>query len=309
MKFSVVIPCYNAGRWVEEALRSVAEQTHQPHEIIVVDDGSTDDSLDRIKASGVDVRLLHTQRANGAGARNVGIEAATGDWIAFQDADDVWDPCHLERATALLGPSTDVAFLCHFDVIYNQDERTAFPVAPPRPEPASGLSHLDYVDRFNVGPGLYYCHPAVIMNRQRLMDVGLFDTTQIRRHDIDLWLRVIGGQTWSYDPAVSVAFRSGTGGISGHIASREYYYLRAIEKSLDAYRSPAMDKVLTVAVSKALATAFTDGDADDRRRACELAWPHVSVRMWVLFGFARLFPALFRWINLSRRWAFRCLKR
>lgn len=90
MEISVVIPCYNAGRWIVDALRSVVAQTYQPHEIIVVDDVSSDDSVEKIQSCGIKVKLLHTQRANGAGARNVGIRQVTGDWIAFLDADDIW---------------------------------------------------------------------------------------------------------------------------------------------------------------------------------------------------------------------------
>ena len=87
MRISVIMPCYNAGRWVATALRSVAQQIYPVHEIIVIDDNSTDNSLAVIEQSGVPVKLLYVSARNAAVARNVGIEAASGDWIA---SDDVW---------------------------------------------------------------------------------------------------------------------------------------------------------------------------------------------------------------------------
>jgi glycosyltransferase involved in cell wall biosynthesis len=74
MKFSVIIPCHNAGPWIAQSLQSVAAQSFPPCEIIVVNDASTDDSAEKIKSSGVDVRLLETSFRNGAAARNEGGE-------------------------------------------------------------------------------------------------------------------------------------------------------------------------------------------------------------------------------------------
>src|SRR5690349_8692917 len=117
MNFSVIIPCYNAGPWIVQSLKSVAAQTYPAKEIIVIDDGSSDDSLAKIESSGVPVRLLKTRRSNGAGARNAGIEAATGDWIALLDADDIWYPNHLQRAVEMLEGSSDVALMTAHDWI------------------------------------------------------------------------------------------------------------------------------------------------------------------------------------------------
>ena len=102
MRISVVIPCHNAGRWIAAALHSVADQTYPPHELLVIDDASTDDSISQIYRSGVAVNLMHVNVRNAAVARNVGIVAAKGDWVALLDADDKWYPDHLSRAIALL---------------------------------------------------------------------------------------------------------------------------------------------------------------------------------------------------------------
>src|SRR6266849_1163735 len=92
MKISVVIPAYNAVPYLKETIESALSQSYAPHEIIVVDDGSTDGTADIVRSFGSQVRLLqHTNRGPSA-SRNRGIEEATRDWIALVDADDLFLP-------------------------------------------------------------------------------------------------------------------------------------------------------------------------------------------------------------------------
>ncbi len=96
---SVVIPAYNRAETIERCLRSVINQTLPPHEILVVDDCSTDGTAQAAeKVASPLVRIVRMPRNSGAqAARNAGIKAAVGDWIAFQDSDDEWLPDKLER--------------------------------------------------------------------------------------------------------------------------------------------------------------------------------------------------------------------
>lgn len=91
-RFSIIIPCYNSGRWIRQALDSVFDQPGDDFEVIAVDDGSTDDTLAALNAYGRGVRVF-SQKHQGAGvARNLAISKATGDYVATLDADDVWFP-------------------------------------------------------------------------------------------------------------------------------------------------------------------------------------------------------------------------
>ncbi len=85
---SVVIPAYNAEKYIGRAIDSVLAQTRQPDEIIVVDDGSTDNTPNAIKSYGSKVYYIHQENGGASVARNTGIEAAKSEWIAFLDADD-----------------------------------------------------------------------------------------------------------------------------------------------------------------------------------------------------------------------------
>jgi glycosyltransferase involved in cell wall biosynthesis len=97
---SVIIPYFRASQTIARAIRSVSAQTAHPYEILVVDDGSPDDSAEALKDFGSAVTLIRKPNGGVASARNVGIEQARSEWIAFLDADDYWEPTKLERQLA-----------------------------------------------------------------------------------------------------------------------------------------------------------------------------------------------------------------
>ena len=103
-RVSVIVPVFNRAGSIPRALESVAAQTFQDYEIIVVDDGSTDGSADVVERLGLArVRLIRSPQNRGAAAaRNIGISAASGQWIAFLDSDDFWAPDKLAHQLAAL---------------------------------------------------------------------------------------------------------------------------------------------------------------------------------------------------------------
>ncbi len=111
---SAVVPTYNRATLVERAVRSVLAQTCPPDEIIVVDDGSTDDTRERVTALGESIRFVQTPHVGAAGARNAGVREARGAWVAFLDSDDEWTTDHLERVCAAI-TATDGRATLYFD--------------------------------------------------------------------------------------------------------------------------------------------------------------------------------------------------
>jgi glycosyltransferase involved in cell wall biosynthesis len=130
---SCVVPVRDAGRWVGEAIASVLGQAAPPREVIVVDDGSTDDTAVAIASFGDAVTYVRQEPAGVARARNHGIELARGDLVAFLDADDLWHPERLERQIELLGASP-TAGLCdaHSDHFWADDLTPSQREADPR---------------------------------------------------------------------------------------------------------------------------------------------------------------------------------
>ena len=106
---SVVIPCYNAAAFLRATIESILGQTQPVLEVIVVDDGSTDDSARIAESFGPPVRVIRQPNQGESAARNRGIEAAGGDWVAFLDADDLWLPTKVElQAEAIRSAPADV---------------------------------------------------------------------------------------------------------------------------------------------------------------------------------------------------------
>jgi len=106
---SVIIPCYNAAPWFRETLDSVLAQTYPALEALVIDDGSTDESAAIAESYGPPVRLIRQANQGESVARNRGIDEAQGEWIAFLDADDVWEARKLEAQVAVV--DSDVAYV------------------------------------------------------------------------------------------------------------------------------------------------------------------------------------------------------
>jgi glycosyltransferase involved in cell wall biosynthesis len=142
-RFSVVIPTHNRAADLAKAVRSVWEQTYPAHEIIVVDDGSTDDTAQvagNLFESGRAVRYLRQANQGASTARNRGIRAATGDWIALLDSDDTWLPRKLEAARAIIATGSDIEFVhsrCIHDFEMNTSVAESVLTVEQRCDPAS----------------------------------------------------------------------------------------------------------------------------------------------------------------------------
>ncbi|HMM81114.1 MAG TPA: glycosyltransferase family A protein [Pyrinomonadaceae bacterium] len=112
---SVIIPNYNYGRFLREAVDSALGQTVAPHEVIVVDDGSTDDSGEILASYGERIIVIRQQNQGVGAARNKGAEIATGEFLAFLDADDYWAPTKLEKQLAVFESDPEIGLVhCGF---------------------------------------------------------------------------------------------------------------------------------------------------------------------------------------------------
>ena len=184
---SVIIPTYNRRDLVQRALQSVFAQTYRDFEIVVIDDGSTDDT--RAVVEGRErVRYLFQENAGPASARNLGIRKALGEMIAFLDSDDVWWPDFLETQLDVLNRYPDAALVCARSIV-GKKEAKYFPLT----------QELIVGDLY---PKLYQQSfvrtPATVVRKSCLDAVGYFNESYLWSEDHDLWLRIASKYTVAY---------------------------------------------------------------------------------------------------------------
>lgn len=182
---STIIPTYNRKDDVAIAVRTALAQTHPQQELIVVDDGSTDGTREYLEAEhGSRLRILRTGRAGVSGARNHGMAAAQGDYIALLDSDDEWLPGKLEAQVRYLEARPDFGMVLT-DVAQMDRQRQTYDVLRRRDAIPEDGNVLKYVLR---QPAL--APSSALLRRQVIEDVGMFDTALPTAEDIDFHLRV-----------------------------------------------------------------------------------------------------------------------
>jgi glycosyltransferase involved in cell wall biosynthesis len=211
MDFSVVIPLYNKAPHVASALRSVLDQTLAAREVIVVDDGSTDGSREIVEQYGdARVRLLTRSPPNAGGyaARNLGIETATSEWIAFLDADDHWHADHLQSladAVARTGQTAGGAF-SRFEALKG-GAREIYAVSRRYLSPDKPNSFGDMLRAWLDAGRCPVWTSVAAFRRDVLIRAGLFPSGRsLRGGDKDLWLRAMAIAPMAYSPAVTAEF-------------------------------------------------------------------------------------------------------
>ena len=199
---SVIVPSHNRARLLERTLRSILAQDMTDLEVVVVDDGSSDDIASGTPADARVRVLRNPQPAGVSAARNRGIAAARGEWIAFCDDDDLWAPEKLARQLTA-AQSTGAHWAYTGDVNVDGDLRVLSGGPPPDPDRV-----LDLLPRWNP---LASGGSNVMIRSSVLAQTGGFDSTLRRTEDWDLWIRVArsGRPAWVCAPLVAYRFHPG----------------------------------------------------------------------------------------------------
>lgn len=188
---SVVIPAYNSAQCIGRAIDSVLAQTFVDYEIIVVDDGSTDNTAEIASQYGNKINYIYQDNGGASAARNTGIKAAQYEWIAFLDSDDEWLPEKLELQMGLLERNQDLVWVGanYFTCLCARSRRAPFH-RPGKVETV--MSGREYFDNFFSAytAGTYGYTSTIIVKCHALEKAGLFRVGQLKANDIDMWFRV-----------------------------------------------------------------------------------------------------------------------
>jgi glycosyltransferase involved in cell wall biosynthesis len=181
MDISVIIPTHNRAHLLERALRSVLAQTLAPREVIVVDDGSDDHTRKLVTENFPDCHYLFQSNRGVSSARNQGIAAAAGEWLAFLDSDDEWLPGKLKAQREALKQAPDRR-ICHTEEIWIRHDRRVQPMK--KHAKSGGRIFLQCLPLCVISPS------SVLIHRSLFDEVGTFDETLPACEDYDLWLRI-----------------------------------------------------------------------------------------------------------------------
>jgi glycosyltransferase involved in cell wall biosynthesis len=255
---SVVIPVYNGAPWIRHALRSVFAQTYRDFEVIVVDDGSTDDLSEALRPWADKITLARQPNAGPAKARNAGIALATGRLIAFLDADDEWLPDKLALQVAYFERYPDTGLL-HTDMLGRD--------TPPDVQGVdSEPPHLSFCPIFHTD--LLIRTLTVMIPKAVLLEVGGFDERrELHVEDWDLWLRIAARRPIGYLARPLALHRQG-----GHMSTK-------IDRTFTG-------QALVIEKNRALcqAACATHRSAPDR---CLRARQHLLHQSWGIERFRR----------------------
>lgn len=233
-KVSVIIPTFNRASTIVDAVQSVVDQTYGSTEIIVVDDGSTDETIEKLGVFSSRITLLRQQNSGPSAARNHGVQAASGEILAFLDSDDTWLPEKLERQVALMNACGKGMVCCVCNASIDNGERVwstdSFRVAGIRAEPDEGVWHnpADLLsNRF-----LLFNQVAAI-RREAFVRVGGYNKRLKLLEDYDLALRLAarGGQ-WGMIATPLVRKRNDTNGIGVECCSDPMKHALALRVAL-----------------------------------------------------------------------------
>jgi glycosyltransferase involved in cell wall biosynthesis len=270
---SVIIPVYNGEQFIRRALDSVFKQTYPPHQVIVIDDGSKDSTREIIAGEyGESVTLIRQQNGGPAKARNAGLRVATGEFVAFLDADDWWEAEKIANQIRMLK--------AHPDAVGNY---TGLRVMS---EEVGHVSDAKPMDAAALWPTLRWCNPGVppssMMLRRSALDKlgGGFDERQMGSEDWNLWFRLIAEGPFCVCPEPLTDYRLSSGGLSGNADHMYNDFMKMLDDVLLAditglRRTLWRRRIISYQAFKACLTARAAGD-----KAAEREYMKKSIIEW-----------------------------
>jgi len=231
---SVVIPCYNHAHYVHFALKSILAQTFTAWEAIVVDDGSTDDTPAAVvQFTDARIRYIRQENQGLSAARNTGVGAAQGEYVAFLDADDEWQPRFLERCVAVLAHNDALAGVYCF-AQFIDPQGVALPQVGGQVVPSGAF-------RKRLLEGGFFPPCTTLVRTALVREAGLFDTRLTSLEDWDLWLRLSVHYPMQGIPEALARYRVYPGSMSTNVERMHANRQAVLAKHLGAFTASPQD--------------------------------------------------------------------
>ena len=268
---SVIITTYNQAALIEETITSVLAQTRLPDEVIVVDDGSTDDTAARVKAFGGRVRYIHQQNQGVAGSRNTGMSLAAGDLLVLLDGDDLWHPQKIEFQVDAFLAHPDSGIVAVGFVAFNDE-------APATARLDLAAIRVESRDRFAdlVRSSFLGTTSQVAIPRRILASVGMSNTVYRICSDYDLYLRIARRFPVTIVEAPLCYWRYRAASVSGPSDSRRLTWapemitiLKTCAATLEPDRRQQVDRKAAELLAEAARVAYDRGVDGNRRFAVQ----------------------------------------
>ncbi|GJM06242.1 MAG: glycosyl transferase [marine bacterium B5-7] len=261
-KIAVIIPTYNRAALLERALTSVIAQTYPATEIIVVDDGSTDNTQQLIQENYPQIRYLHQTNMGVSAARNTGINVTTCDWVCLLDSDDSWQTDKLEKQCKALTENPDY-LLCHTNETWFRNGEIL----------NQGKKHTKHG-----GNVFLYCLPlcaispsSVIIKRELFTSVGLFDENLPACEDYDMWLRICCQHPVLFlDDALTNKFGGHEDQLSRQHWGMDRFRIMALQKCIETQNLNDFDRAAAIDMLLDKVSLFLKGaDKHGKNSYCE----------------------------------------
>lgn len=238
--FSVVIPAYNAEKFVMGAVNSVLNQTHQDFELVIVDDGSTDGTGAVIKqCADSRIRYIYQENAGVSAARNKGIIESRGEYVCFLDSDDEWKENHLETLSSLIEKYNDCGlYITGYDIRLNNGEIIHKSQQILSRIQAEDIRSDDGFDVLNKN-GYFFNTNTICCKREVFDKVGLFAVGVKNGEDDDMWLRIFSYFSVAISKSVTTVYdRSNCGATGQRTEVFEHRFLERVEGILNSPEIP-----------------------------------------------------------------------
>ena len=272
MKISVIIPTFNRKKTLERAIQSVMNQSLSPFEILIIDDGSNDGTEEWIKENFQNIKYIYQNNHGVSSARNIGIENAYGEWVAFLDSDDEWLPNKLYEQVKAIESNPEMKFF-HTNEIWIRNGVRVNQMK--KHKKYGGYIFEKCLDICKISPS------SVLIQKEVFDNIGIFDESLRVCEDYDLWLRITSKYPVVFlDIPLIYKYGGHADQLSKVNDGIESYRIQSLEKIIKSGLLSDEQKVMAVNVLVNKMKIYSKG-LEKRKKLVALQDVKKSIQYWI----------------------------